>query len=242
MIQNKKLSKFLLEERIRQGIGTLSEKTLHYTLKNYLEPRQEYQEVKIGKFIADIYNEHGIIEIQTRSFNLLRRKLETFLQKEMVTVVYPMDGTKWLSWIDLETGEVSKRRKSPKKGNYNDAFYELYKIKSFLNHPNLKIYILKLEIEEYRNLDGYSKNKKKGSSRFDRIPIQIEDSWLISSIEDYKKILPTTLPITFTSNDYARCSNIALKRAQLALNILTEVGAVKRVGMKGKSILYERIY
>lgn len=229
----------LSEVRVKHGIGTLSEKSLHYALKNYFEPRKEYQERKVGSFVADIYNETGIIEIQTRNFNVLRKKLQEFLKQETVTIVYPMAGTKWISWLDLDTGEISKRRKSPKKSNFNDAFYELYKIKSLLTHKNLRIHVLQLELEEYRNLDGYSENKKKGSSRLERIPLKIEKEWQIQSLEDYKKIVPNTLPSQFTSRDYATHSNIPLKRAQLALNVLTEVNAVKRVGKKGALILYE---
>ena len=59
-----------------KGIGTLSEKTLHAVLKRYYEPYGDNHEVKIGGYVADIVGEHGIIEIQTRNFDRLRKKLE----------------------------------------------------------------------------------------------------------------------------------------------------------------------
>ena len=31
-------------------IGTLSEKSIHSEIKNYLEPNKEYQEVKVGNY------------------------------------------------------------------------------------------------------------------------------------------------------------------------------------------------
>lgn len=101
--------------RERSGIGTLSEKTVHAVLKNYYAPDTDMHEIPIENFVADIYTGFEIIEIQTRSFHAMRRKLETFLPLYPVTIVYPIPHIKWLSWIDEETGEASPKRKSPKK-------------------------------------------------------------------------------------------------------------------------------
>lgn len=45
----------------------------------------------------------------------MRRKLDAFLKIYPVTIVYPIPHVKWLSWIDEESGEMSPKRKSPKK-------------------------------------------------------------------------------------------------------------------------------
>ena len=66
-------------DRQRLGIGTLSEKTVHAILKNYYEPDEDRQEIPIENYVADIYADGEIIEIQTRQFNKLRDKLQTFL-------------------------------------------------------------------------------------------------------------------------------------------------------------------
>ena len=118
-----------------QGIGTLSEKTLHAALKAYYEPDDESREVALGGFVADIVGEEGIIEIQTRSFERLRGKLEAFLEAARVTVVYPVAVERQLRWIDPETGEVLPPRGSTKKGIPFDVLPELYKIKPLLTHP-----------------------------------------------------------------------------------------------------------
>ena len=47
--------------RERNGIGTLGEKTLHALLKNYLEPDETKQEIRLGTYYADIYNGKEII-------------------------------------------------------------------------------------------------------------------------------------------------------------------------------------
>lgn len=223
----------------REGIGTLSEKTLHAVLKNYFEPDQANQEIKIGKHYADIYNEHGIIEIQTRQFNKLRAKLDVFLKEYEVTVVYPIASEKILYWIDEETGEISKGRRSPKKGTPYAIFPELYKIKSTLKHTNIRFCIVMVNLGEYRFLNGWSKNRKKGSSCSDRIPTSLVDEIYITTPKDYEQFLPDSLPEQFDSREFAKEAKIPLGLAQTVLNILTEVGTVIRVGKRGRSILYE---
>ena len=68
----------------RNVIGVLSEKTLHSLIKRFIEPNDALQEVKVGDYYADIKNEDGIFEIQTRSFNKLRAKLTSYLETEKV--------------------------------------------------------------------------------------------------------------------------------------------------------------
>ncbi|WP_099205691.1 hypothetical protein [Scatolibacter rhodanostii] len=225
---------------VRTGIGTLGEKTLHAVLKNYFEPYADNHEIKIGSYVADIVSEQGIIEIQTQGFNKLRKKLESFLACTDVTVVYPIAQTKWLCWIDQETGEVTKKRKSPKRGQIYDAFFELYKIKPLLNHPNLHFCFTLLELTEYRYLNGWSANKKKGSSRCDRIPKNlIEECW-IHSAYDYSAMIPQNLPDSFTTKDFSQLAKISLRAAQTAMNVLYAVNAVERVGKIGNAYCYQR--
>lgn len=224
----------------KKGIGTLSEKRLHAVLKNYFEPNEEKQEIKVNNYIVDICGDKGIIEIQTRSFNKLRDKLDTFLPINSVTIVYPIPSTKWLIWIDKETGEITDKRKSPKRGTPYEIFFELYKIKQWLKYDNLKVCIVMLDIEEYRYLDGYDHTRKRGSSRCERIPVEIIEEMHIDTKTDYKKLIPADLPEQFSSKDYKKKSRLSLSRAQTALNVLFEVGAVKRVGKVGNLYMYER--
>jgi len=224
----------------KKGIGTLKERTLHAILKCYLEPDESNTEVKIGPYFADIKNDNEIIEIQTRNFRALKNKLEFFLEDNIVTVVYPIASTKWLIWLDTETGELSKRRKSPKEGQIYDIFSELYAIKPLLNHDNFKLKIILLEIEEYRYLNGWSKDKKKGSERMDRIPKELIDEVCFSSVSDYIKLVPDTLPEEFTSKEFKKYTNTSLKTSQLGIGILFSLGIIERIGKSGRSYLYKR--
>lgn len=227
------------QDREKSGIGTLSEKTLHAVLKHYFAAGTDETEIKIGRYVADIVGENGIIEIQTQGFDKLRNKLAAFLACARVTVVYPIAQTKWLCWIDRETGHVTKKRKSPKTGTAFDACFELYKIKQMLGHPNLTICLVLLEVEEYRYLDGWSKDKKKGSSRCERMPLALTGEIYLSSTEDYIDLLPTSLPMPFTTKDFAKTAKIRIRASQMTLNILHYMGAVERTGKQGNSYLYQ---
>ena len=100
-------AKILSREHENHGIGTLGEKTLHAVVKNYVEPDEDYHEVPLEGYVADVYRDGHVFEIQTANFNTMRGKLETFLPLYQVTIVYPVPATKWLRWIDVETGEVT---------------------------------------------------------------------------------------------------------------------------------------
>ena len=222
----------------RLGIGTLTEKTMHAILKNYYEPDEDKQEIPIENYVADIYTDGEIMEIQTRQLNKLRGKLAVFLPLYPVTVVYPIPREKWLIWIDEKSGELSNKRKSPVKGNPYLAFPELYKIKMFLKDPNLRLRLVLLDIEEYRLLNGWSRDKKRGSSRFDRIPISLEEEVEINCLRDYMQFVPHELEGSFTSGEFAKAAHINISLAQTVLNILYHVGTVTKVGKKGKQYLY----
>ena len=96
-----------------------------------------------------------------------------------------MAAVKKLLWIDPQTGEISKPRKSPRKGVAQDVFRELYKIRPLLSHPNLSIRIALLEIEEYRCRDGWSADGKKGATRCDRIPSVFIKEIVLNTPSDY---------------------------------------------------------
>ncbi|MBQ9136771.1 MAG: hypothetical protein IJX66_11850 [Lachnospiraceae bacterium] len=225
-------------ERQRLGIGTLSEKTVHAILKRYYAPDEDMHEIPIENYVADIYTGKEIIEIQTGQFNRMRDKLTTFLKEYPVTIVYPIPRQKWLIWIDEESGELSKPHKSPARGTPYQAFKELYKIKMFLKDPNLRLKFALIDMEEYRLLNGWSKDKKKGSCRYDRIPSRLAEEVSVENVRDYLQFVPYDLEEPFTSAQFAKAAHIRKPLAQTVLNILTYVECVERVGKEGNSYLY----
>lgn len=233
------------EQRLREcpdngGIGTLGEKTLHAVLKRYFEPFSDSHEQKVGRYVADIVGENGIIEIQTGSFNRLPHKLDSFLAVAAVTVVYPISKIKWLSWLDEGTGEVTKRRKSPKQGSVYDALFELFQIKDYLLRENFHLCIVLLEVEEIRFLNGWSKDRKKGSVRCDRLPLDILGEVYFNVWEDYGLFIPETLMEKFTAKDFSKATKLSPRKSGMGLNVLMALGLLERVGKRGNAYIYSR--
>jgi hypothetical protein len=225
-------------QKERRSIGTLSEKSLHAILKNFYEPDEDKQEIPIDKFVADIYADGKIIEIQTAQFQRMREKLSIFLPLYQVTVVYPIAYRKWVVWIDDESGELSGKRLSPKKGSSYFIFPELYRIKQFLTDPNLRIKLVLLDIEEYRILNGWGKDKKNHASKFDRVPTRFVEEVVLERREDYLQFVPYTLEDGFTLKEFAKEAGISISLAGIVLHILHHLGTVSRIGKKGNAFLY----
>jgi len=232
--------KIINEERIRRGIGTLSEKSLHAVLKNYCEINEDYHEIPIDRFVADIYKNDEIIEIQTAHFNKLREKLQTFLLYYDVTVVYPIARKRYISLINPDTGEKLSRRKSPINGNPYFIFPELYKIKNFLKNERLHFKIVMIDLEEFRLIKEKEKKRgrRKGYKKGDVFPIELADEFDVKILLDYIQFIPYELEDGFTSLDFAKAASINRALSQITLNILDFVGAVKRIGKKGNNYTY----
>lgn len=230
--------KVLLGQNGQHGFGTLKEKTIHQIMKLYYAPNEDMHEVPINGYIADVFTGTEIIEIQNGNFNKMREKLASFLPEYDVTVVYPIPHTKWLLWVDEMSGEVSGKHKSPKTGNGYVAFPELYKIKSFLADPHLHFRFPLLDMEEYRLLNGWSKDKKRGSSRYDRVPVSFHEEIVVDSIRDYLQFVPFDLEDGFSNAEFAKRAKLKKEESNVVLNVLFSLGILKRIGKKGNAYLY----
>ncbi len=231
----------LAQKESAGGIGTLGERTLHAALKYYLQPDPAFHEIKVGRWVADIQDSRGITEIQTRQFGRLQAKLEAFLALDPVTVVYPVAAQKRLCWMDPETGETSPWHRSPKKKGPADVLYELYSIRDLLGNPNLSIQILLLEMEEIRYLNGWSHDRKRGSTRMDRAPVSLLGEVTVGAKVGYEALLPAGLPEEFTSKEFAKGAALSLPSAQRGLLLLHQLGVVDRLGKQGRSYLYRAV-
>jgi len=224
---------------MQYGIGNLNEKTLHAVCKYYLEPDESCHEIKVAPYTADIYDSHTITEIQTGAFDQLRPKLERFLQVSPVTVVHPVPQILWYRKVNAETGEIGIRRKSPRGGCAASALAHLYQIKSLLTHPQLKIRILLLEVDEYR-IDAIKPSRKKSkTTRHDRIPTALLGDLLLESPDDYRQLLPINLPESFTVKDFRVLTKQAIADARASVNVLTHLGILKKTGKIGNQLIYQ---
>ena len=227
----------VLAHHYREGIGTLSEGTLHAVIKHYLDPDESHHEQKCGRSVCDVFDGDHIFEIQTRQLFKLNKKLERFLPEKRVTVVFPISAEKHVYWIDLSTGEMAGGRKSTRAGRKTDVLPELYGIREHLTNPNFDVLILLFKMDEYRNLDGWGRGGKRGSSRYDRIPRELFDELRLKTAVDYRALLPDNIPDSFTAKEFAKLTKLRLNAAYQALLVLETVGAVK-VERNGRTNTY----
>ena len=233
--------RILSETRQRHGIGMLAEKNVHAIVKDYYEPDEDHQEIPLEGCVADIYKDGSVIEIQNGNFTKLKKKLEKFLPLYQVTVVYPLPRIRYLIWVDEETGEMSDKRKSPRKGTVYDMFWELCKIRPFLEHENFTLKILMMDVEEYRLLNGWGRGGKKGSTREERVPFHLVEEYVFSCPQDYMQLVPYELPQRFTVKQFAKAAKIPEKKAQSAITILRQLHVIEKVGTLGRAYLYEAV-
>lgn len=229
-----------LDSHQRYNIGTYKEKKLHIMLKRYLEEDTNYHEIPVNGYIADICRDGVITEIETSGFTGLKPKLAAYLPDYKVRLVYPLAYAKYLSWIDPETGAITSRKKSPKKETVYHALFELVRILPYVRHENLTILVPFLEMDEYRLLNGWSRDKKKGSNRYERIPTDIFGIEEFSADADYQKYIPESCTENFTLADFAESARITKREAGGILRVYMERGLLVRTGKKGNSYLYTR--
>ena len=230
------------QKRPGQGIGTQSERLIHSTIKYYLEPDDSCHEVRVGDYIADIFQKTDghIYEIQTRGFDRLRDKLSSFLKNYRVTVVHPVVREKYLCWVDPDTGEIAKRRRSPRRGSPIDILPEIYRLPNLQTHPNLRFMAFLLDVEEYRLLDGWSRDKKKGSHRMERLPLAIQEPVMIGDKADYIALLPA-LPEPFTRKALAASFKLSPRNTAFAVRVLERAECIEQIGKQGREYVYRVI-
>lgn len=223
-----------------QSIGTKQEKTLHQTIKYYLTLDESLHEIKVENKIVDIYKEGEIFEIQTQGFDKMRDKLATLLPKYQLTIVFPIAYIKTIHSVN-DLGEVVQTRKSPKKQSAFEIFKELYKIKQYLNHPNLHFKIIMFLSEEIRDIVPKRHVRSKGYKRSDQIVTDIVKEYDIYNKEDFNILLDEiNLPLEFTTQDIKKLTKVSVKTSTLVLNILLYLGVVEKIGNKNRYSLYKR--
>lgn len=228
----------ILDSEAARGVGTLSEKYVHRILKYTIDPSPDHHEVKHLGCIADVKNEDGITEIQTRSFEKLLPKLQRFLPQDKVTLVCPLAYKKRLCIIDGESGETTYR-KSPVSRGICYAASELYKIRAFLGDKNLCVLLLLLEVDEYvRELYPGAKRPKR--VKLNALPTAIIGRIALQERTDYRILIPDDLPPEFLAKDFARKARLKGRRAYYALKLCEYLGFVSVVGKRGKAFVYRK--
>jgi hypothetical protein len=221
------------------AIGSLNEKPLHAALKDWYRREGDLVEAGVEGFVIDLVRDGLLIEIQTRGFAAMRRKLDRLLDDYPMRLVHPIAAVKWIVKLDAEGREVSRRR-SPKRGIAADVCGELVSFPSLLSHPNFVLEVLLVEEEEVRRPDAAKGWRRHGYVIEERRLVGVLDSAEFGSPGDLLALLPPGLPDPFTTGDLAGRLGRTRHLAQEVAYCLRESGTVQVIGRDRRGYLYRR--
>jgi hypothetical protein len=222
-------------------IGTLNEKPLHEALKKwYARPKDKF-EVPVDGSVVDIVRGKLLIEIQTRNFSAIKRKLEKLLVTHKVRLVYPIAAEKWIIKQPRNPKDKVNRRRSPKRGAYEDVFSELIRIPHLLANPNFSLELLLIEEEEVRSYDGIRGWRRGYWVTDEHRLLQVIKSRTLRSPKDMAVFIPANLAEPFAVTELARAIGKTPGLARKMVYCLRLMGCIAQTGKRGNAILYSRI-
>jgi len=216
----------------------MTEYSLHSEIKDWYMVSGDELEVKVEDFIVDILRGKLLIEIQTGNFSAIKRKLIKLLLNNQVRLVYPIPKLKWIVHLS-KSGELVRRRKSPKKGKLADLFYELVHTPSLIKNRNFSLEVLIIEEEELRCIDGKGSWKRRGISVKDRKLLNVFDRIIFEGSRDFLDFLPKELDEYFTNKILALKLGISIRLAQKITYCLRKMGAISITGKKSNELMFQ---
>ncbi|MFW6262550.1 MAG: hypothetical protein ACOC34_00810 [Thermotogota bacterium] len=223
-------------------INTYNEKDLHNDIKHYLYQSDDLLESPYKGFIIDIKRKDLLIEIQTKSLNALRKKLERLLDINRIRIVYPIILNKEIILLSTDNTLLHKRL-SPKHGNISDVFEELIFIPELFRHMNLEIQLLLVSIQEIRKDDGNGSWRRNGVSIINTKLKEIHEDHLIKDAVQLFKFLPQNIITNspFTTKDLSSAMKIKMNRAQKICYFFKKMDLIEPISKKGRLTVYQMI-
>ena len=199
-------------EVVEPHIGTLNEGSLHAALKELYAEAGDRFEVPLDRFVIDIaradLDGQLLIEIQTGSFGAMGRKLDFLLPDHQILLVHPIAHASYLCRDD------AKPRRSPKKGSVYDLFGQLVSIPTLLDHPNLTLDIVMVNVDKVQEHDPKARRGRGGYRTVDRRLREVIERHRFESPTDLLRLVPDELPDIFTTADLARLGGFSRSHAQ----------------------------
>lgn len=221
-------------------VGTLNEKPLHAALKAwYARPGDRFEEPVEG-FIIDIVRDELLVEIQTRGFSAIKRKLFDLVTNHPMRLVYPIAREKWIVKVADDLQTQLSRRKSPKRCGWHEIFDELVSFPGLLDDANFSLEVLLIQEEEVRCYDGQRGWRRRGWRTHERRLLRVMDQRLFETLPDMADLLPKSLAEPFTTADLATALPRPRRLAQRMAYCLREMGVIEPAGKQGNAFLYTR--
>ena len=91
----------------------MTEYSLHSEIKTWYSISKDNLEIKVKDgFVIDVIKDNLFIEIQTKNFSAIKKKLNKLIIDKQVRLVYPIAKLKWIIYVS-KLGTVISRIKSP---------------------------------------------------------------------------------------------------------------------------------
>ncbi len=220
-------------------VGTMREKPLHAALKRWYAEAGDAVEEPVDGYVIDLVRGGLLIEIQTRGFSSMKRKLARLLDAHPVRLVHPIAQEKWIVKLD-DAGEVVSRRRSPKRGAAVDVFGELVSFPELVAHPELTLEVVLIREEELRRFEFGRAWRRRGWVVVERRLVEVVDSVRIDSPEGLAALVPAAVPPEFTTADLADALGRPRRLAQQMTYCLRRVGVIDIAGKQGNALVYSR--
>jgi hypothetical protein len=225
----------------RQHISTLNEKPLHAALKTWYARPGDRFEVEVDGFLVDIVRGDLLIEIQTRSFAALKRKLISLTANHPLRLVYPVARERWIVRLADNGNGVPARRKSPKPGKLEGMFEELVSFPQLLKHPHFSVEVLLTQEEEIRRHEPGRAWRRRGWVTAERRLLNVVGRRLFESPADMRSLLPVELPDPFSTAELAETLALPRGLAQKMAYCLRGMDVIGVAGKRGNAVLYRRV-
>ena len=222
-------------------IGTLREKPLHASLKAWFAEPGDRAEVPVDGYVIDLVRGNALIEIQTRGFSSMKKKLRALLESgHNVRIVHPIAVDTYIVKLD-DSGQPTPRRLSPKHGDFIDVVGELVAFPDLLNHDGLEVQVVLIRQEEIRAHSEDGPWRRQGWRVVERRLVEILDNLVLTSAQDLAALLPRGLPDPFTTADLAEGLDRPRRVAQQLAYCLRNLDALAEVGRERNAIQYRRV-
>jgi hypothetical protein len=213
------------------------ENSLHEGVKRWYAEPGDLIEENVEGYIVDVVRGDQLIEIQTRNFSAIKKKLAKLIRHHRVRLVHPVSERKWIVRIGAD-GEMISRRRSPRRGRIEDVFLELVYMPDLFQEPNFSLEVLLVHSEEVLIDDGRGSWRRRGWSIHDRCLLEVLESHIFAEPRELHGLLPESLPPEFTTRQLSETLKLRRNIAQKMVYTLRHMGAIEAVGKRGRAPIY----
>lgn len=217
-------------------IGTLTEHSLHASIKGWLARPGDQIEQQVDGYQIDLVRGDLLIEIQTANFSALKTKLNRLLENHKILLVHPIAETKWII-RQTKRGKQVTKRKSPKRGRVEHLFDELMYISQLIPHPNLRLMALLTRQEEIWRDDGRGSWTRGHWSIADRRLLEVIGTAQFDNYAEYLRLIPPSLPHPFTHAQLAKAIKAPVWMSTRMSYCMRKMGCLESVGKSGRALL-----